>query len=125
VTVVLASYYVLFAVMGAFIHALVIEWLACRRVPHSQVTGFRWSLWVVVVALRAHGVFDLIHASDAAISQLSKDMDVVAAYDTAPALQRLGLSVHAIAPGQSKTIRDIKISAVSSELERGEGYVVT
>jgi hypothetical protein len=63
VTIVIASYYALFAVMGAATHALVLESLVCAVFLAVAVIGFRWSLWVVVVALAAHGVFDLTHAA--------------------------------------------------------------
>ena len=63
VTIVIASYYALFAVMGASTHALVLEALVCAVFLAVAVIGFRWSLWVVVVALAAHGIFDLTHAA--------------------------------------------------------------
>lgn len=63
VTMVIASYYALFAVMGASTHALVLESLVCAVFLAVAVTGFRWSLWVVVVALATHGIFDLTHAA--------------------------------------------------------------
>jgi hypothetical protein len=63
VTVVIATYYALFAVMGASTQALVLECLAAAVFVVAAATGFRWSLWVVVVALAAHGVFDLVHAA--------------------------------------------------------------
>jgi hypothetical protein len=63
VTMVIASYYALFAVMGASTHALVLESLAGAVFLAIAVSGFRWSLWVVVVALAAHGMFDLTHAA--------------------------------------------------------------
>ncbi len=59
VTIVIASYYVLFAVMGASTHALVLESLVAVCFLALAVFGFRSSLWVVVVALAAHGVLDL------------------------------------------------------------------
>jgi hypothetical protein len=62
-TIVVAHYYALFAVMGASTHALVLESLVCAVFLAVAVTGFRWSLWVVVVALAAHGIFDLTHAA--------------------------------------------------------------
>jgi hypothetical protein len=62
VTIVIASYYALFAVMGASTHALVLESLAGAVFLVVAVTGFRWSLWAVVVGLVAHGIFDLTHA---------------------------------------------------------------
>jgi hypothetical protein len=63
VTMVIASYYVLFAVMGASTDTLFLEALVCAVFLAVAVTGFRWSLWVVVVALAAHGIFDLTHAA--------------------------------------------------------------
>jgi hypothetical protein len=61
VTIVIASYYALFAVMGASMHALLLESLVGAVFLAVAVTGFRSSLWVVVVALAAHGVLDLVH----------------------------------------------------------------
>lgn len=61
VTIVIASYYALFAVMGASTHALVLESLVGTVFLAVAVSGFRSSLWVVVVALAAHGIFDLAH----------------------------------------------------------------
>jgi hypothetical protein len=62
-TIVVAHYYALFAVMGASTHALLLESLVCAVFLAVAVTGSRWSLWVVVVALAAHGIFDLTHAA--------------------------------------------------------------
>jgi len=50
-----------FAVMGASTHALVVESLVAGGFVAAATVGFRSSLWVVVVALVAHGVFDLAH----------------------------------------------------------------
>lgn len=61
VTIVIASYYALFAVMGASMHALLLESLVGAAFAAAAVFGFRSSLWVVVVALAAHGIFDLVH----------------------------------------------------------------
>jgi hypothetical protein len=61
VTIVIASYYALFAVMGASAHVLVLESLVAATFLAVAVTGFRSSLWVVVAALAAHGLFDLAH----------------------------------------------------------------
>jgi hypothetical protein len=60
-TIVIASLYALFAVMGASTHALVLESLVGAVFLALAVIGFRSSLWVVVVALAAHGIFDLVH----------------------------------------------------------------
>ena len=61
VTIIIASHYVLFAVMGASTQALVLETLVGAVFLALAVAGFRWSLWVVVVALAAHGLLDLVH----------------------------------------------------------------
>jgi hypothetical protein len=61
VTIVIASYYALFAVMGASTHTLVLESLVGAVFLAAAIVGFRSSLWVVVGALAAHGVFDLTH----------------------------------------------------------------
>ncbi len=61
VTIVIASYYALFAVMGASTQALVHECLLAALFLVTAVAGFKYSLWLVVIALVAHGVFDLTH----------------------------------------------------------------
>jgi hypothetical protein len=62
VTIVIASYYALFAVMGASMEALVLESVAGSVFLAAAVSGFRSSLWIVALALAAHGVFDLVHS---------------------------------------------------------------
>lgn len=61
VTVVIASYYALFAVMGGSIQVLVFESIAIVAFVAASIAGFRRSLWLVVAALAAHGIFDLVH----------------------------------------------------------------
>jgi hypothetical protein len=61
VTIVVASYYALFAAVGAHTHVLVLELLVGAVFLAAAATGFRRSLWIIVVALAAHGVFDLTH----------------------------------------------------------------
>lgn len=61
VTIVVASYYVLFAVMGASTGVLLAEALGAAAFVVLSAVGFKRSLWWVVVALAAHGVFDLTH----------------------------------------------------------------
>jgi hypothetical protein len=61
VAIVVASYYSLFGVMGASTRALVLESLIGGAFAAAAILGFRSSLWVVVIALGAHGVFDLVH----------------------------------------------------------------
>jgi hypothetical protein len=63
VTIVVASYYALFAVMGASMHALMLESLVGAVFLALAAAGFRSSLWVVVAALAGHGIFDLAHGS--------------------------------------------------------------
>src|SRR5205085_9817345 len=58
-----ASYYALFAVMGGSHQALVIELLAGAVFLAMAVAGFRSSLWLVVVALMAHGIFDFVRGT--------------------------------------------------------------
>ena len=61
VTIVIASFYALFAVMGASTHALLLESLVGAVFLAMAVLGFKSSLWVVVVALAGHGVLDFAH----------------------------------------------------------------
>ena len=63
VAIVIASYYCLFAVMGASTRALVLESLVAGAFLAVAILSFRSSLWVVVIALGAHGVFDLAHGT--------------------------------------------------------------
>lgn len=58
---VIATYYVLFAVMGGGAQALWIESAAAAAFLAAAVAGFRSNLRIVVVALAGHGVFDLVH----------------------------------------------------------------
>ena len=61
VTIVTASYYALFAVMGSSTHALTLEVLVGVVFLAVAVWGFKSSLWLVVAALAAHGIFDVGH----------------------------------------------------------------
>ena len=61
VMIVIAALYALFAVLGASTHALVLESLVGAVFIAAAVSGFRSSLWIVALALAAHGVFDLVH----------------------------------------------------------------
>lgn len=61
VTIVIASYYALFAIMGAASQALMAESLVGALFLAAAIVGFRSSLWVVVAALVAHGIFDFVH----------------------------------------------------------------
>lgn len=61
VTMVVASLYVLFAVIGGSTHALLVELLVMAVFIAAALVGFRRSLWLVVAALAGHGIFDLFH----------------------------------------------------------------
>ena len=61
VAIVVASYYCLFAVMGGSTSALVLESIVAAVFVVVATLGFRTSLWMVVIALAGHGVFDCVH----------------------------------------------------------------
>ena len=61
VTIVVASLYALFAVMGQSMHALMLEVLLGAAFLAAALFGFRTSLWVVVAALAGHGLLDIGH----------------------------------------------------------------
>jgi hypothetical protein len=61
VLIVVASYYVLFAVMGGTVQALIIESSVMAGFLLVAVVGFKFNLWIVVAALVGHGVFDFFH----------------------------------------------------------------
>ena len=63
VALVVATYYVLFAAMGASTEVLVVEALAGTVFIAAGLVGFRSSLWIVVAALAGHGIFDAVHGS--------------------------------------------------------------
>jgi hypothetical protein len=62
VMMVIAAYYVLFALMGASGNTLVLELLVAGLFLALAVWGFKSSLWLVAFALAAHGIFDVIHS---------------------------------------------------------------
>jgi hypothetical protein len=61
VLMVIASYYMLFAIMGGSNTALVVEALVFCGFVNLSVAGFKWNLWLVVAALFGHGTLDLVH----------------------------------------------------------------
>ena len=63
VLIVVASYYVLFAVMGANGRTLLIEIVVACGFLYLAVLGFKRSLWLVTAGLVGHGLFDFIHHS--------------------------------------------------------------
>jgi hypothetical protein len=62
-TIVIASYYILFALLGHSTRALVLDAAIGAAFLIAAVAGFRRSLWIVVVALAGHGLLDLTHAA--------------------------------------------------------------
>src|SRR5438876_11244115 len=59
--VVIASYYVLFAVMGGSVHALLAEAMVMAGFSIVAVGGFQRSLWLVAGAWAGRGVCALLH----------------------------------------------------------------
>jgi len=62
VTVVVATYYVLFATIAGGAPVLA-ELPGVAVFVAAAVLGFRWTLWAAVAGLAGHGVFDLFHAA--------------------------------------------------------------
>ena len=61
VMIVIAAYYVLFAVMSGSVQAIAIESVVMTLFVAAAVAGFKSSAWIVVVALAGHGIFDAFH----------------------------------------------------------------
>ena len=61
VMIVIAAYYVLFAVMSGSVQTVVIESAVMTLFAAAAVAGFKSSAWIVVVALAGHGVLDAVH----------------------------------------------------------------
>ena len=59
--IVIALYYVLFAVMSGSVQAVVIESVVMTLFAAAAVAGFKSSAWIVAAALAGHGVFDAVH----------------------------------------------------------------
>ena len=58
---VVAHYYILFAVMGSSTPALALESLAAAAFVALAVIGFKKNLWLAVAGLAGHGIFDFFH----------------------------------------------------------------
>ena len=58
--IVIASYYALFAVIGASTRTLIVESIIAGVFVLFAVAGFKGSYWLVVAALVGHGVFDFV-----------------------------------------------------------------
>ena len=61
VVMVVALYYVLFAVMSGSVRTVVLESVVMSLFAIAAVVGFKSSAWIVVAALAGHGVFDVVH----------------------------------------------------------------
>ena len=61
VMIVIAFYYALFAVTGGSLAVLALEAVPITVFVVASVAGFKSSLWLVVAALVAHGVYDISH----------------------------------------------------------------
>ena len=60
VTIVVASYYVLFAAMSGSLQTVFLESIVMAGFAIAAVVGFKSSAWIVVGALAGHGVFDAL-----------------------------------------------------------------
>jgi hypothetical protein len=63
VLLVIASYYVLFSVMGGGPRTTVLEISIMAIFLVAASLGFRRNLWLVVAALAAHAILDAVHGS--------------------------------------------------------------
>jgi hypothetical protein len=59
--VVIASYYVLFAVISGSVRAMLVESVVTAAFVVLAVVGFKARLWIVAAGLAAHAVFDMVH----------------------------------------------------------------
>jgi hypothetical protein len=61
VLIVVASYYVLFAVMGGSPKALLLDTAGFVLFAGAALVGFRFNRWIVVGGLALHGLIDIGH----------------------------------------------------------------
>ncbi len=61
VLIIVGSFYVLFAAMGASGRTLVIESIFAMVFLLAAVAGFKKSLWIVAAGAVGHGLFDFVH----------------------------------------------------------------
>jgi hypothetical protein len=59
--IVIATYYILFAVIGSSTRALAFEVSIAAAFLALAVAGLKNNLWLIVAALAGHGVFDFFH----------------------------------------------------------------
>ena len=62
VMIVIASYYVLFAVADGRVNVIAMEIAIMALFAGLAIAGFKRSLWLLVAALAAHGLFDWMFA---------------------------------------------------------------
>jgi len=55
------TYYILFACIGGSTSVLAVEFLMGVAFFAAAVAGFKTNLWLIVVGLAGHGVFDFFH----------------------------------------------------------------
>jgi hypothetical protein len=61
ISIVTASYYGLFAILGGSMSALATESVVFAGFLLVSILGFKRNLWLVAAALCSHGIFDCIH----------------------------------------------------------------
>jgi hypothetical protein len=61
VLIVVASYYVLFAVMSGSVETVLLESIIMTPFAIAAVAGFKASAWIVVAGLAGHGALDAVH----------------------------------------------------------------
>lgn len=61
VLIVIASYYVLFAVQAQSLHLVLLESLGMAVFSALAIAGFKIKPWLVVAGLACHAVFDFLH----------------------------------------------------------------
>ena len=62
VLMVIASYYILFAAMGASGRIIAAEITVASAFSLLAIVGFKRNLWLVAAATAGHGLFDFVHA---------------------------------------------------------------
>ena len=63
VLIVVASYYVLFAIMSGSTSAVLTESIVMAAFVAAAVMGFKTSRWIIIAGLAAHGVMDSFHGA--------------------------------------------------------------
>lgn len=62
VLIVIATYYILFAAIGAPSSTVIVELVIAAGFMVVAGIGFRHKLWLVAMALVGHGAFDIVHS---------------------------------------------------------------